>query len=200
MPLLMNAEEGHVINTSSINGFWASIGPDRPHSAYSSAKFAVKGFSEALITDFRANAPHLSVSVVMPGHIGTSIAINSGKVLGKPEALDMTTDDIKAIREKMMNTGGPMSEVIMNLSDDQIREFIHQRGIEFRDKAPMTASEAAKVILDGVKAKQWRILVGEDAHRLDERVRANPVNAYETDFLEQLTEKGDLGGLVGSKN
>ncbi|MGV0036388.1 MAG: hypothetical protein ACNYPE_16100 [Candidatus Azotimanducaceae bacterium WSBS_2022_MAG_OTU7] len=41
------------------------------------------------------------------GHIGTSIAINSGKVLGRPAALDMSEeDDIKEIRERMMNTGG----------------------------------------------------------------------------------------------
>ena len=39
------------INTSSVNGFWASIGPATPHTAYSAAKFAVKGFTEALITD-----------------------------------------------------------------------------------------------------------------------------------------------------
>ena len=36
------------INTSSVNGFWASLGPGIPHTAYSAAKFAVKGFSEAL--------------------------------------------------------------------------------------------------------------------------------------------------------
>ena len=44
-----------------------------PHTAYSSAKFAVKGFSEALLEDFRINAPHVKVAVVMPGHIGTDI-------------------------------------------------------------------------------------------------------------------------------
>ena len=43
----------------------------------------------------------------------------------------------------------------------------------------MTAADAAKVILDGVKADRWRILVGEDAHRLDERVRQSPEQAYE---------------------
>ncbi len=48
LPLLVAAEEGHIVNTSSVNGFWASIGPGIPHTAYSAAKFAVKGFSEAL--------------------------------------------------------------------------------------------------------------------------------------------------------
>jgi len=77
LPMLLRADEGHVVNTSSLNGLWASIGPTIPHTAYSAAKFAIRGFTEALITDFRVNAPHLRGSVVMPGHIGTSIVINS---------------------------------------------------------------------------------------------------------------------------
>ena len=195
---LVNADESHIVNTSSINGFWASLGPNTPHTAYCSAKFAVKGFSEALVTDLRMNAPHVGVSVVMPGHIGTSIAINSGKVLGRPAALDMSEEDIKDIRERMMNSGGEMSEVVMNLSDDQIREFMHQRGIAFRDNAPTSAGEAATIILDGVKAGKWRILVGEDAHRLDERVRTNPESAYEASFIEATRDGGDLVELIGT--
>ena len=195
---LVNADESHIVNTSSINGFWASLGPNTPHTAYCSAKFAVKGFSEALVTDLRMNAPHVGVSVVMPGHIGTSIAINSGKVLGRPAALDMSEEDIKDIRKRMMESGGEMSEVVMNLSDDQIREFMHQRGIAFRDNAPTSAGDAASIILDGVKAGKWRILVGEDAHRLDERVRANPESAYEASFIEAAREGGDLVELIGA--
>ena len=80
LPMLLKAEEGHIVNTSSVNGFWASIGPRIPHTAYSAAKFAVKGFTEALITDLKINAPHIKCSVVMPGHIGTSIPLNSRKI------------------------------------------------------------------------------------------------------------------------
>ena len=198
LELLVNADESHIVNTSSINGFWASLGPNTPHSAYCSAKFAVKGFSEALVTDLRLNAPHVGVSVVMPGHIGTSIAINSAQVLGRPPALEMSEEDIKDIRERMMNSGGEMSEVVMNLSDDQIRQFMHERGIAFRDNAPTSAGEAATIILDGVKAGKWRILVGEDAHRLDERVRTNPESAYEASFIEATRDGGDLVELIGT--
>ena len=60
-----NAEESHIVNTSSINGFWASVGSRIPHTAYSAAKFAVKGFTEALITDLRINARHIKCSVVL---------------------------------------------------------------------------------------------------------------------------------------
>ena len=48
VPLLVASDEGYLVNTSSVNGFWASLGPGIPHTAYSAAKFAVKGFSEAL--------------------------------------------------------------------------------------------------------------------------------------------------------
>ncbi len=67
LPLLLASSEGHLINTSSVNGFWASLGPLTAHTSYSAAKFAVKGFTEALINDFRINAPHVKVSLVMPG-------------------------------------------------------------------------------------------------------------------------------------
>ena len=74
---LIRAPEAHLINVSSVNGFWATLGPETPHTAYSAAKFAVKGFTEALIGDLRIHAPHVAVSLVMPGHIGTSIVHNT---------------------------------------------------------------------------------------------------------------------------
>jgi len=72
LPLLVASSEGYIVNTSSVNGFWACLGPDTAHTAYSAAKFAVKRFSEALLVDLRLNAPHVKVAVVMPGHVGTS--------------------------------------------------------------------------------------------------------------------------------
>jgi len=50
----------------------------------------------------------------------------------------------------------------------------------------MTAATAATVILDGVKADRWRILVGEDAQRIDVLVRRSPERAYEVDFFESF--------------
>jgi len=82
MDALVASEEAVIVNTSSVNGFWASIGPDRPHTAYCAAKFAVKGFTEALTIDLLAHAPHVRAAVVMPGHIGTGIAGNSALAHG----------------------------------------------------------------------------------------------------------------------
>jgi NAD(P)-dependent dehydrogenase (short-subunit alcohol dehydrogenase family) len=192
LPLLIAADEGHLVNTSSINGFWAAIGKGIPHTAYATAKFAVKGFTEALVTDLRLNAPHVGVSVVMPGHIGTDIALNSGMVIGRDSmtAPGEGGDPVK-IRAMLERRGLPVG----NLPDHQIQEIVRQMGEYFRTNAPMSAGEAATVILDGVREGRWRILVGEDAHELDQRVRAEPEEAYETDFLESLQEAGHFTGL-----
>ncbi|MGA8680602.1 MAG: SDR family NAD(P)-dependent oxidoreductase, partial [Acidimicrobiales bacterium] len=131
LPLLVAADEGHVVNTSSVNGLWASIGPGIPHTAYSTAKFAVRGFTEALITDFRVNAPHLRASVVMPGHIGTSIVINSGKAHGQePESMD--AEHLGRLRNQLIARGLPFAEV----SDEDLRKGIQMMGEMFRDAAP----------------------------------------------------------------
>jgi hypothetical protein len=56
---------------------------------------------------------------------------------------------------------------------------IEKANAGWRDGAPTTAAEAATVILDGVRSGAWRILVGEDAQKLDEFVRGNPESTYD---------------------
>jgi NAD(P)-dependent dehydrogenase (short-subunit alcohol dehydrogenase family) len=114
---LIAADEAHIVNTSSVNGFWASIGPDRPHTAYSAAKFAVKGFTEALMTDMAVNAPHVLVSVVMPGHIGTSIVQNSMNFGARQ--LTEEERELAVLADQMFHDNAPMtaaeaSTVILN--------------------------------------------------------------------------------------
>ncbi|WP_299322945.1 SDR family oxidoreductase [Parasphingopyxis sp.] len=155
MPLLVKANEAHIVNVSSVNGFWASIGPDTPHTAYCAAKFAVKGFTEALLTDLAINAPHVKASVVMPGHIGTSIAINSVREHGVTDIL------------------GP----------GESEEEVRQRMVDFRDNG-MEPAEAAKIILDGVREEEWRILVGDDAKMLDAATRTDPKYVLTREFVE----------------
>ena len=180
MPMLVASEEGHIVNTSSVNGFWASLGAGTSHTAYSAAKFAVKGFSEALITDLRNHAPHVGVSVVMPGHIGTSIAINSGRILGN-QSVELSDEQLELIKQNWIDRGLP----VHNFTPDQIRERMYEMRNAFRDNAPTTADQAATIILNGVRENRWRILVGDDAHRLDEAVRADPEAAYEPDFAQR---------------
>ncbi|HVM95723.1 MAG TPA: SDR family NAD(P)-dependent oxidoreductase [Candidatus Acidoferrales bacterium] len=188
LPLLVASDDGYIVNTSSVNGFWACLGPSVAHTAYSSAKFAVKGFSEALLVDLRLNAPHVKVAVVMPGHIGTSIVINTSKILGKPDALHMASTDVARLRDQLVSRGLPASE----MSDDAVRALMHQLSLSFRDNAPVTADQAATIILDGVRNNRWRILVGDDAQALDRTVREMPESAYDKSFIEAMQKQGHL--------
>lgn len=191
LPLLLAAPFGHVVNTSSVNGFWASLGPNVAHTAYSAAKFAVKGFTEALITDFRINAPMLRASVVMPGHIGTSIMINSQKMHGN-DPKEMTSEQLDRVRERLSRNGVDTS----GASDEDLRVLMQVGAEGFRDNAPTTASEAAAFILEAVRRGEWRILVGDDAVILDEMVRESPTDAYLPEFTQKVNARGALGGLT----
>ncbi len=184
MPMLMASTEGHVINTSSVDGFRASLGGRIPHTAYSTAKFAVKGFSEGLIHDFKFNAPHLKASVVMPGAVSSDIALNSPRILGKKMPKDMSSEELGHIRERYERTG----QVSPGLSDDQLREAIESRQRNFA-KHGLTPAQGAEIILRGVREEQWRIFVGKDAEALDRAVRKYPLEAYDLDFNKRVMEE-----------
>jgi hypothetical protein len=141
-----------------------------------------------LITDFRLNAPHLRASVVMPGHIGTSIAINSMRLLGR-DPNELNADQLLQVRERLARTGVDPS----GASDEDVRQMMQARAEEFRDNAPLTAAQAATIILAGVRANEWRILVGDDAVLLDQMVREDPVSAYEPEFMDRVAARGALG-------
>ena len=191
LPLLLKADEGHIVNTSSVNGFWASVGPGVSHTAYSAAKFAVKGFTESLMNDLRLNAPHIKCSVVMPGHIGTSIVSNSRKIQTGSESERLSDNEVRSTRQRLKGIGIDTAE----MSDEDIQNVALDRARSFREEAPTTAATAAKIILDGVKAEHWRILVGDDAHQLDERVRQTPESAYTPEFYRSFAE--EVGWRLG---
>ena len=149
----------------------------------------MKGFSEALITDLRLNAPNVGVSVVMPGHIGTSIVSNSRQIQNGSDRLSQ--NELQQARQRFKTMGLPVE----TMSDEDIQARGHDRARIFRDEAPTSAAQAAKIILDGVKADRWRILVGDDAHKLDEMVREAPEQAYTQAFFDTMTKA--VGWKVG---
>jgi NAD(P)-dependent dehydrogenase (short-subunit alcohol dehydrogenase family) len=180
LPLLIESDAGHIVNTSSVNGFYA-FGVLGPNTAYSTAKFAVKGFSEALVTDLRLNAPHVHVSVVMPGHIGTSILSNTQRSQGSASPSAMTAEQLARTRRALVD----LDIAPDALSDDQLRALIQQQVDAFRERAPLSAAQAATIILDGVRQGRWRILVGDDAQMLDQVAREHPEELYDPAFLKE---------------
>jgi NAD(P)-dependent dehydrogenase (short-subunit alcohol dehydrogenase family) len=188
LPLLVASDGGAIVNTSSVNGFWACLGEGIAHTAYSSAKFAVKGFTEALIVDLRLHAPHVKAALVMPGHVGTSIVFNTAKLHGRPDALKMSAEDVAKVKEQMKRRGLDMDA----FPDEAIRQGMHAMATRFRDAAPTSAEQAAKIILDGVRRGEWRILIGDDAVALDRIVRAAPEQAYEPGFTAEIQKQGHM--------
>lgn len=73
LPYLKQADEGHIINISSVFGL---IGVPT-QSAYNAAKFAVRGFTESLREELEIEGSNVSASSVHPGGIKTNIARNS---------------------------------------------------------------------------------------------------------------------------
>lgn len=180
LPLLIASDEACLVNISSVNGFWACLGARTPHTAYSTAKFAVKGFSEGLLVDLRVHAPHVKVALVMPGHIGTDIAVNARKLHGKAE---MSAEELALARSEAARMGTPLDGV----SDADINAFLAHRLQAFRDSAPLTPKDAVTTILDGVREGRFRILVGDDAEQLDALVRATPDEAYLPGFARHIS-------------
>jgi NAD(P)-dependent dehydrogenase (short-subunit alcohol dehydrogenase family) len=192
LPLLIASGDGVLVNTSSVNGLWASLGPGMPQTAYSTAKFAVRGFTEALIEDLRTNAPQVRVALVLPGHVGTNIVANSLRAQGLPEPERMSdaqvSEVIPASTREVLIKGGILPE---GATGDDLRQFLVQASADFRDKAAVSAAQAATIILDGVRAGSWRILIGEDARMIDAAVRAKPEAAYDyADLFAGLTGTG----------
>src|SRR5436305_4896951 len=73
LPHLSRRPEAHIVNLSSIFGIIAPPG----QTAYSAAKFAVRGFSESLRHELAMAASPVRLSVVHPGGVATNIARNS---------------------------------------------------------------------------------------------------------------------------
>jgi NADP-dependent 3-hydroxy acid dehydrogenase YdfG len=72
LPHLIASGDGHVVNVSSLFGLLSVPG----QAAYNSAKFAVRGFTEALRQEMVLNREPVKVTTVHPGGIKTAIARN----------------------------------------------------------------------------------------------------------------------------
>jgi short-subunit dehydrogenase len=73
LPHLIASGDGHVVNISSVFGLFSVPG----QAAYNSAKFAVRGFTEALRQEMILAKHPVKVTTVHPGGIQTAIARNA---------------------------------------------------------------------------------------------------------------------------
>jgi NAD(P)-dependent dehydrogenase (short-subunit alcohol dehydrogenase family) len=158
-----------LVNTSSVNGFWASLGPRMPNCAYATAKFAIKGFTEALIEDLRTNAPQVRVAVVMPGHVGTDILANTRRAHGTPEPEDTSTVRIEtAFREKGLTAAAAAAIILDEVRSGAWRILVGEdaKALDAAVRArPEAAYDYAKLAKTAVKtavearASSWLVAI-----------------------------------------
>jgi len=129
LPHLIASGDGHVINVSSLFGLFSVPG----QAAYNAAKFAVRGFTEALRQEMVLAGHPVAVTTVHPGGIKTAIARNATVA----EGLDR--DELAKLFDKRLALTSPQ--------------------------------RAARIILEAVRKKRARVLVGADAKVLDALVR-----------------------------
>ena len=125
LPYVIASGDGHIVNVSSVFGLFSVPG----QAAYNAAKFAVRGFSEALRQEMILARHPVAVTTVHPGGIKTGIARNATAA----EGLDR--DELAKLFDKWLARTSP--------------------------------PRAAQVILDAVRKKKARVLVGVDAKVLD---------------------------------
>jgi NADP-dependent 3-hydroxy acid dehydrogenase YdfG len=94
LPHLIASGDGHVVNISSMFGLFAIHG----QAPYHAAKFAVRGFTEALRQEMIAAGRPVKVTCVHPGYIKTDIARHMQSAAG------VETDSLVSVFDKIART------------------------------------------------------------------------------------------------
>jgi NAD(P)-dependent dehydrogenase (short-subunit alcohol dehydrogenase family) len=150
-PYFMQHNNGHIVNLSSVFG----LGGFANQTAYCTAKFGVRGFTEALRMELVGTG--IYTTCVHPGGIKTNIMRAA-----TPKGAGLTAD-------------------------------MHVKAIADFEKIAMTTPEkAAELILEAVKRKQPRLVIGKDGRVIDMVTRLLPV-AYTKIFKKKVDKALKVG-------
>ena len=143
LPHLIASGDGHVVNISSLFGLIAVPG----QSAYNAAKFAVRGFTEALRQEMLIAKHPVKVTCVHPGGIKTAVARNATVAEGEnAQALAEFFDKRLAIHTPEM-----AAETIVNgVAKDHARVVIGWEAKALDVLARITGSSYQRIVAAGV--------------------------------------------------
>ncbi|WP_116953293.1 SDR family NAD(P)-dependent oxidoreductase [Jiangella endophytica] len=148
LPHVIASGDGHVVNVSSVNGFAAQ--PSL--SAYTTSKFAVRGFTENLRAEMMRDGLPVQVTVVHPAGVATDIA---NRVRTGPDAAALVTDADGEVDTAM------------------VAQLARESEVYNRDLLKTPVDVAVRAILTAVERGRARVLISE-ARRLDRLVRLMP--------------------------
>jgi NAD(P)-dependent dehydrogenase (short-subunit alcohol dehydrogenase family) len=159
LPYLRASGEGHVINTSSLFGLIAFPG----QCSYNAAKFAVRGFTEALRVELEITGAPVSATCVHPGGIKTNIA-RASKV--HPSMADLGVDDLAAAPRRF--------ERAFRVSADDAAETI-LRGVQKNARRVLIGTDARVLdLLQRILPGRYHGLVSWTARRVLDAPKKTP--------------------------
>ena len=140
LPHLLRVKGGHLVNLSSVFGIIAPEG----QAAYSSSKFAVRGFSEVLRHELRGR---LGVSVVHPGGVRTNIALGA-RIAAKVDPV-VARREMKRFSQSFRTAPEEAAEVIL-------------RAIQRRQSRVLIGADARLIDVTQrlLPVRYWRVLRG----------------------------------------
>ena len=105
LPHLLASGDGHIVNMSSMFGLFAVQG----QAAYNSAKFAVRGFTEALRQEMAVAGQPVKVTCIHPGYIKTPLIQNATAAAG------LDTNALDTVFQKVaITTPQRAAKIILN--------------------------------------------------------------------------------------
>lgn len=156
-PIMLKQDtEGHIVNVSSMEGLMSGSGPGG--AIYGVAKHGVISLSETLRRELELIKSKLKVSVVCPGWVNTRIFFGD---IHRP--VDFQND--------------PNEEI----EDSRNEDIYTNVNAALEVSPPISAEEAAKIIIQGIKEDEFYILTHKD-HFLRDLVKErfdNILNAFD---------------------
>jgi NAD(P)-dependent dehydrogenase (short-subunit alcohol dehydrogenase family) len=118
VPLLMQQDEAHVVNTASMAGLIGApfMGP------YVAAKHAVVGISETLFHELAMSAPQVHVSVLCPGWVNTNIADSARNRPARLQEEGLADPAAAEVLRSFLQSGMPPAEVADKVFDAIVEE------------------------------------------------------------------------------
>lgn len=139
LPHLLAAEEGHIVNISSVFGL---VGVPQ-QTSYCSSKFAVRGFTESLRAELKDT--RVGITSVHPGGVATNIAASS-RVSGDEK---LRAGHLRAVKmfTKMLPPERAADQIVRGIQGGRSRVLI-TRETHFLDLAKRVAPTASNRLID----------------------------------------------------
>jgi butyryl-CoA dehydrogenase len=151
LPHLKASGDGHVINISSVFGL-VSI---PTQSAYNAAKFAVRGFTDALRIELEIDDCGVSATTIHPGGIKTNIA-RSARIDEATAALSPEIDDTGDMFEKIAMTkpSKAAKQILAAVEKNKRRALIGPDAKVFDLVSRLPAGFYQRLLINGAKRQR----------------------------------------------